>query len=370
MPRSRFSAPSEVSNGINRVLERTRVVADSTTVIFVTNLREGAPFDVYDGGISNSVQYYTLDQADTIIRSIQDAGFHVLSFFSETEFMQFAMSADFHGKTLANRVVFTAAEGGTGAGRRALIPSFCRLLDLPYCNSGPHGCSVARHKFHSNAILQRAGVRAPETWLYHGNRGWIGAGRPQAGTRVIVKPTYESMAIGIDEGSVCFVDEGLDTFLMQRALRFGQPVTIQEFIVGREIGVPIIELERVEALPPIEWLKDGFQPLSDQPRTFVQQNLDKRYVGKPIRDVPEDLRLVASEAAVMAFEALDMAGAGRIDMRLDEDGRAWVFDTNESPPPLATTSYARSLATLGFNISDMLSLWVGGALHRAGRLPV
>jgi len=63
-----------------------------------------------------------------------------------------------------------------------------------------------------------------------------------------------------------------------------------------------------------------------------------------------------------------MKGAGRIDFRIDADGRAWAFDTNGEPPPLASTSWATSMKTLGFSFQDMLSLWVGMCMLDHGLL--
>ena len=57
-----------------------------------------------------------------------------------------------------------------------------------------------------------------------------------------------------------------------------------------------------------------------------------------------------------------MRGIGRIDLRLDADGRAWVFDTNIAPPPLGGTSFATSVEMLGFNTQEMLAIWLGACL--------
>jgi hypothetical protein len=135
-------------------------VAPDITLLFVTNIREGEVIDIGPGGISNVSQYYTQQQADAIIRSFQDLGVTVESFFSEHDFIARVID-----RRPRNRpeIVYTTAEGGTGPGRRALIPSLCNLLDLPVLNSGAHACALARHKLHANAVLRMFGVRTPET---------------------------------------------------------------------------------------------------------------------------------------------------------------------------------------------------------------
>jgi D-alanine-D-alanine ligase len=354
----------ELRGAVSRVIESARQCAPTTTVVFVTNLSEGPIVDVDETGIVHTSQYYTQSQADVIIRTFQDAGFHVLSYFSEREFMTAALSGELRANSRVTPVVYTAAEGGTGAGRRALIPAFCNLLGLAVCNSGPHGCSVARHKFHANAVLQRAGLRVPQTWMYSAQRGWVSGSRPDAGGLVILKPTYESMAIGIDNDSVLVVGDDIDDKVMMRARYFKQPVVVQEFVTGYEVGVPIIEIGHPRALPIIGFGLDGAKRYGARPRTFADENLSNRVQVFPFEGLSAQQYGAIQRAGVRAFEALDMAGMGRIDMRLDDDGRFWIIDTNESPPPLAGTSYGTSLGALGFNTIDMLSLWIGVTLQR------
>ena len=352
---------------IAQVLAAVAAAGPSISLVFVTNISDGPVVDIDETGVVHTAQYYTQTQADQIIRSFQEAGFHVLSYFSEQEFMKAALSGELQAASKPVRVVYSAAEGGTGAGRRALIPAFCNLLKLPVCNSGPHGCSVARHKFHANSVLVRAGLRTPHTWMYSGALGWIGRRAPEPGARVIIKPTYESMAIGIDDTSVAIVDGSFEELVARSTRRFGQPAIVQEFITGYEIGVPIIEIERPMALPIVGFAYEDSDRYGDRPRTFQDENLSQRVRLFPFSRSPPQYEAI-QRSAVVAFEALDMAGMGRIDMRVDDDGRAWIFDTNESPPPTPHTSYGKSLEQLGFTTTDMLALWVGVTLKRYGLL--
>ena len=351
---------------IRQVIDEVCAEAQQTSLIFITNLRKGPMIDVDPTGIINTAQYYSEAKADTIIRTFQDVGFHVLPFFSEAAFMKAVLDRSLYAQTKERRMVFTSAEGGQGSGRRALIPAFCRLVGLPVCNSGPHGCSVARHKFHASMILREAGLPVPQTWLLHAERGWIGGTAPPAGRRVIVKPTYESASIGVDETSVRVVDPSFQAYAETQARRFGQPATVQEYIVGREFGIPLIELDEAEALPVMEYVMDGATQFFEEPRTFTQENVEERVSTIPATDLPEGQLSLLAEIAVAAFNVLEMGATGRMDVRLDSEGRPWIFDTNESPPPVANTCYARSLETLGFGTADMLALWVGAAMRRDG----
>jgi D-alanine-D-alanine ligase len=331
----------------DRALERS---AD-LELLFVTNLHTGVEGDLGPDGVLNAAQFYTRRQADDIIRSFQSLGLTVTSFFNEVDFISAVTRA--MTPTTRRRLVYTTAEGGTGSGRRALIPALCNLLSLPFLNSSAHASTLARHKFHANAVLRRVGVRVPETWHFAAGR-WIADLAPLLGTRVIVKPMWESMCIGVSDDSVRIVDGGFAEFVTEREHRFNQPVLVQEFVSGDEVGVPVARIGATHALPPVAFCQADGEPFAGRPRTFEDEILTHN-----VSLIPYPPSQPLAEAAVLAFDALGMSGAGRIDFRVDVDGRGWVFDTNESPPPLADTSYATSMQRLGFDLEEMLAVWLG-----------
>ena len=211
----------------------------------------------------NLGQYYTTTQADLIISSLQELGVEVVSSSRNKEFIATAVSNGFAGSG-KTPVVYTAAEGGTGSGRRALIPSLCNLLGLPVLNSGPHGCSIARHKFPCQ--------RGPSPcWRARASNvdvpsGRVADGSAAIGARVIVKPTYESSAIGVGDDSVRTVDSHLVEFLNAKVAAFGQPVVVQEFSPGEEIGICLIQLDRTHALPVVSFRPPTDLPTASSPR--------------------------------------------------------------------------------------------------------
>jgi D-alanine-D-alanine ligase len=340
--------------------------APDIELLFVTSLREeGELVDVGLHGVDNAAQSYTRSQADEIIRSLQELGVTVRAFLSEADFIRFALELDTDPSERL-RIAYTTAEGGTGPGRRALVPSVCDLVGLPILQSPAHASVLARHKFHAHAVLQRAGLRSPKTWVF--DRGaWGPGGRPALGEKVIIKPVWESMCIGVDDASVVTVSSGIDRTMIERADWLRQPLVAQEFISGAEIGVPVLRLAEPRALPPVAFLRADGQPFDDRPKTFRDEVLEHD-TSVATYACSDDQAESLGAAATCAFEALDMAGAGRIDFRVDRDGRAWIFDTNEAPPPLRGTSWALAAELLGLSFTEMLAVWLGAALAARGLL--
>jgi D-alanine-D-alanine ligase len=171
------------------------------------------------------------------------------------------------------------------------------------------------------------------------------------------------MSIGIDEDSVRVVDASFGDFVARQHRRFGQPALVQAFVAGDEIGVPIARIGSPRALPPVAFRQRNGQPFGERAKTFRDE-----LTALGVRLVSVDAPSGLSDAAELAFRALEMGGVGRIDFRVDTDGQAWAFDTNESPPPLPGTSYATAMRRLGFGYEPMLAVWLGIGLMDAGLL--
>jgi D-alanine-D-alanine ligase len=350
---------------MRKIADATLEMASELRVLFVTNLRWEDLSDLGPDGVVNTSQYYTQREADGMIRSLQELGVSVQPFFNELDFIA-AVTQKARRTDDKHELVFTTAEGGRGSGRRALIPALCNLLSLPFLNSGAHASSMARQKFHTNAVLRQVGVRVPGTWQF-GEGRWLGGIQPPTGSRVILKPTYETMCIGIGDDSVQIVNGDFESFVEDKHRRFGQPVIVQEFITGEEVGVPIAHIGSTYALPPVTFRRASGEPFGPNPRTFEDEHVLDDMSITPFHG-PSVLLTVLRDAATTAFEAIEMKGVGRIDLRVDVDGRAWVFDTSECPPPLPGGSYALAMESLGFSYREMLAVWLGICLLEFGLL--
>lgn len=356
MPSSAFGGEFHDSARIRLIIDEAMQIAPDIRLLFVTNIRTGEFTDLGPDGVMNTAQYYTRRQADDMVRSFRDLGLTVEPYFSEIELFEALLDGD--GSDPRQRIVYTTAEGGTGSGRRALIPALCNLLGIPLLNCGAHAATLVRHKFHAYSVLRRVGIRMPDSWLFTAS-GWLGGRAPVSGSRVIVKPVYESMGIGVDDSSVQIVDDRFGSFVAERFRRFGQPALVQEFVSGEEVGVPVARLGATTvALPPIVQRRADGSVYGGQPKTFKDEHVSRDLSHAPFQAPASQLESLCS-AAIVAFDSLEMKGVGRIDFRIDADGRAWAFDTNGEPPPLGGTCWSKAMELLGFSLQEMLALWVG-----------
>lgn len=354
---------------IQNVVSQARRVADKTELLYVTNLIEGEITEYEKNGLSMSSQYYKESETSAVIQAFENIGFSVRPFYNEVDFIRWASNQSSSIETDRWRLVVTTAEGGRGEGRRALIPSFCNLVGLPCWNSPAHGSSLARHKYHANKVLSACGVRVPEIWSYSVQRKrWLNDERPDLGQKVILKPSWESGSKGVDDDSVVIVDRDFEQHVSRRAKTFGQPCVVQEFKSGYEVGAPIVALPNTVAAGLIGFSDGKNQRYGARARTFDDEKIKKSAGNFMFDQIPRSQQERAMRAAEKAFDILSMRTLGRIDMRIDEDGEPWIFDTNESPPPLPRSSFVRLFENLGLTYHDVLALMIGVNLLHFGRI--
>jgi len=85
---------------------------------------------------------------------------------------------------------------------------------------------------------------------------------------------------------------------------------------------------------------------------------------------PREERLSARLEALArrVWTAVDGAGYGRIDVRVDERGRVWVIDVNPNPDLSPSAGLARQAAAEGWSYSELIVRIVDAAFASQGTL--
>ena len=141
---------------------------------------------------------------------------------------------------------------------------------------------------------------------------------------------------------------------------FDSPVLIEEYIEGREMYVGVIGNDKPEALPVVELdlskLPDGTPRIAAAEVKWGKGTKAYRDTKSAIAtDLPEERWPTLQQTAVAAYQALELRDYGRVDMRLQPDGRVHVIEVNPNP----WLSSTRGIRDGGEK--------VGPHLHAAGR---
>lgn len=305
------------------------------------------------------------EQLDLTLDAFRSIDAYVDLFEGEQEFMEAFAEGRLQKLPQSLKIAFNGigwgiAFDGFKPGRKALVPLIADSYGIVCANSNPYPCALTSHKFDSFLVLEALGVRTPKTWHYRPSQGWIGE-RPPEGARVIAKSTYEAWSVGVTEDSVFYVDESSDGRVSAIAEELGQPVTVQQFIPGAEVCVPVLSCPERVVTPPMEAVM-GKAPGDPDAIMTIDDNLSKGAVShRPFAGSPkliEELR----RSALEVFEMFELQGLTRIDFRVDEEERPWVFDVAVDPGIGLKSSAYLSLAHLGFSHDAFLRLAMASTL--------
>ena len=309
-------------------------------------------------------------QLEQTVDAFRSVGAYVELFAGEQPLL--AALAEGRIARLARRmtVVYNGIEGGIGShgfapGRKALIPSVADSYGVVCANSNAYACALGRHKFHYFTVLRALGIRTPLVWHFRPPHGWAGGVSPPPGTHVISKSTYESWSVGVTDDSIFTVDETLVRRVERIALQIGQAVTVQEFVPGPEVCVPVLGPPIGLVTPPVEAIL-AKAPGDPNAVMTIADNLEdagvtyRRFTGPA--PVIRNLELEARHA----FDILELESFARIDFRIDDDGVPWVIDVGVSPGLSTGSPSYSSFAELGLDHPTFLRAIVGSTLEAKG----
>jgi len=213
------------------------------------------------------------------------------------------------------------------------IAAFLELLGKKYTGTGTHGLMLAQDKAVAKKIFAFHGIHTPT--FAKSYRGRLDFSHDLQ-FPVIVKPAREDGSIGIEFSAVVNSIRELMERMDWLHAHFDSPVLIEEYIDGREMYVGVIGNDKVEALPIVELdlskLPDGTPRIAGAEVKWGKGTKAYRDTKSAIAtDLPDDTMQTLQQTAIAAYQALELRDYGRVDMRLQPDGKVHVIDVNPNP---------------------------------------
>ncbi|MBL4632261.1 MAG: ATP-grasp domain-containing protein [Kofleriaceae bacterium] len=232
-------------------------------------------------------------------------------------------------------MIFNIAEGVAGRNREAQVPALCELLGIPYTGSDSATLAIALDKSLCKKVLSQHDILTPGGMLMETGRERLD---PDLKFPLIVKPNAEGSSKGIGTASVVDNEEELRKTVCELIERYRQPALVEEYITGREFTVGLLGGKRPRVLPPMEirFLDEGNKrPVYDY---IVKQEWQKHVEYKCPAEMSETALKAIEKIARATFAALDCRDFARVDIRMTDDGRIYVFEVN--PLPGMTPGYS------------------------------
>ncbi len=242
--------------------------------------------------------------------------------------------------------VFIALHGRFG--EDGAIQGALELLGIPYTGSGVMGSAVAMDKVFTKRIWENHGLQTPRYAVLDArvcNSAELRRVPDSLGLPLIVKPPHEGSTIGISK--VAGYSQMQDAYAL--AARFDDVVLAEEFIVGRELTVAIVELDgALEALPIIEIVAPEGN-YDYQNKYFTNDTLYP--CPAPMADeLAERIRRIALDA----FLAIGCEGWGRVDFMLrTSDNEPFLLEVNTSPGMTGHSLVPMAARAVGLSYEDL-----------------
>jgi D-alanine-D-alanine ligase len=175
---------------------------------------------------------------------------------------------------------------------------------------------------------------------------------------LIVKSLFFEASAGISQASVVEDEEQFARRVQFIHESLGTAAIIEQFIDGRELYVGVLGNERLEVLPV--WEMSFAQMPENRWRIATERVKWNTQYQKKNGIMTNAAKLDAAAVdhiqriAKRAYRALDLNGYARIDLRMDEEGRAYVLEANPNPNLAYGEDFAESAETAGVSYETLL----------------
>ena len=345
-------------------IELSKSNIDDLVIVVVGNTKENTKeFSDFTTGTSVVSEYYALDRFRKIVMTFQEAGYEVLSYYDEMDFIHDYLTHRIRNNYYKKMIVFNFAQKGTVHGRKTLVPLFCEMNNIVHTNSDPFITSFVREKYFWYKLLKGL-VPVCDTWIFDSKLGWFD-GFPPKNELVIAKLENQCSSMGIDDNSVFHYSKNKDEYLYSLAKTYNSRIVVQKFVEGYEVEVPFIctDKEFLCLKPQGICINDniniGLSYLDYTARgnhLFSFYNFDEEF---------PDITPAIFSAVEKIARIINIQGMGRIDFRLDKQMNFYVTDINSNPHLIDVASPCEALRKIGLtDYSDLLHLIIGITLSR------
>ena len=236
------------------------------------------------------------------------------------------------------------------------VVSYLELLRLRYTGCNPRGLIFARDKALSKKLLAYHRIPVPDFSVVRYGRKPVLSKKMRF--PLIVKSLFFEASAGISQASVVEDEDQLARRVQFIHDTLGTAAILEQFIDGRELYVGVLGNERLDVLPV--WEMSFAQMPENRWRIATERVKWNTQYQKKNGIMTNAAKLDAEAAdqiqriAKRAYRALDLNGYARIDLRMDEQGRAYVLEANPNPNLAYGEDFAESAEVNGVSYERLL----------------
>jgi D-alanine-D-alanine ligase len=248
-------------------------------------------------------------------------------------------------------LVFNMCEGIDGiATLESAVISVLELFKVPFTGASSYTTAVCLRKHVVNGMLEKSGLPVPRFAALRRGDPLVSVGFP-----AIVKPAAEDASLGIEQRSVVRTTRQLAE-RVQAMLELWDEVVVQRYIDGREVNVGILG-DTVLPIGEIDFsrMPEGRWRIVTYTSKWETGSVDD--VGAAPRcpaRLPAKLAMEVRRVALRAWKLSGGFGYGRVDMRIDANGRPWILEVNANPDISPDAGLARMARVAGIEYPALI----------------
>jgi D-alanine-D-alanine ligase len=319
-----------------------------------------------DGPRGYEADAAVLDTADKVASTLRALGHAV----SELRVTSSLAGVQKELRARAVDVVFNLVESiDNDYGREWQVPTFLEKHGFAYTGNSTRPLLLCRTKDRARRVLSKAGVRVATGFVVQ-NSAELARRKSSPSFPVFVKPARVDGSIGIDSESLCNDAQSLRARVEKLQAHLPGPYLVEEYLPGKELNVAIFPSPSNGFVVPTEI---DFSPVpAEYPRFITYDSKwneeSPEFASKSVpAQISDDLRAKVEEVARRAFVALGGSGYGRVDMRLDSQGRPCVIDVNPNNDIHPDAGLAAAARSVGLAYPELLAQVIECAIEHAAR---
>lgn len=238
------------------------------------------------------------------------------------------------------------------------VVSYLELKKAAFTGCSPRGLILARDKALSKKILHYHRIPVPDFQVFPKGRAIRLKKKMQY--PLIVKSLIEEASLGISQSSVVTSDEKLKERVEFIHESLQTDAIAEGFIEGRELYVGILGNQRIEVFPP--WELVFVQPKTNLhfiATSRVKHSPDFRsrhgITTQSVEGLSEERLKTIERLCRRTYKSLNLDGYARLDLRMQEDGRAFVIEANPNPDIADYEDFAMSAYDAGYEYGELLN---------------
>ncbi len=256
-------------------------------------------------------------------------------------------------------VVFPALHGSPG--EDGTVQGMLEMMGLPYVGSGVEASAFAMNKIIAKLAFSSAGLPLARQLVFSAQDDVsqsCAVITEQLGQAVAVKPATQGSAIGV----TLVRNANQLPAALQLAQSFGGSVLVEEFIVGRELTVAVLDLfgQAPQVLPVVE-IRTPTDTWYDYKHRYTAGESD-HLIPAPVSD---EATQALQRIALGAHRTLGCRDLSRADFVYSESTGPILLELNTLPGMTPTSLYPDAARAVGIGFAELMDSLIESALARA-----